>query len=164
MGAARDVVMVVATFVGDHGCRDVPDHSQVEESHRSVFSMSKVDRYSRDFEGNMCKDPNGPWVLVGDAAIRAQAVVGKLDAAQSELSALREELAVQVMTIQELAGANEDLQQRLKSAEQRNAELVELLRETVPALALAASSFKAQKPIYAKVKNALNPTESGASE
>lgn len=86
------------------------------------------------------------------------------DATQSELTALREELATAKKVSDNFEAIAENRQRRMIAAEQRYAELVELLRETVPALALAASSFKAQKPTYTKVKNALKPTESGASE
>lgn len=103
------------------------------------------------------------------------------DSTQSELAALREELATEKRNehnsevayqaaiekqneLRDRKNSIVDLQQRLTAAEQRNAGLVELLRETLPALALGASAFKSVKPVQMKVKAVLKPTESGASE
>jgi hypothetical protein len=81
---------------------------------------------------------------------------------EDELAALREELAGNVMTIQELAGSHEDLQQRLTAAEQRNAELLSLLRRCAEESAEGAHIFGTE--LWSEVLSALKPTESGASE
>jgi len=52
------------------------------------------------------------------------------DAAQSELAALREELARKDVVIEDMIESNCDMGQFLAAAEQRNADLVELLRDT----------------------------------
>ena len=99
-------------------------------------------------------------------------------AAQSELAALREELFKRAGDIgrisgerdalrEELASANEcalkyseqavDLQQRLTAAEQRNAELVELLRHVFYSVGYWNTDT------CDRVEAALKPTESGAS-
>lgn len=85
-----------------------------------------VTRYSRDFNGNLTIDPNGSWVLAEEARLHAKRLC---DVAQSELAALREELNEkgwdEMMT--RLEDQNDSLRQRLTVAEQRNAELSELL-------------------------------------
>lgn len=116
---------------------------------------------------NHCYDRFKAWISqTTGGAIHGEVVVAELyDAAQAELSALREELDNEKARIPQYIAERAQTEQYLTAAEQRNAELVELLQETVPALSLAASAFKAQKPVYTKVKNALfKPTESGASE
>lgn len=82
-----------------------------------------------------------------------------------EAVALREELATlreSYESMRDRKNSIVDLQQRLTIAEQRNAELVELLREVLPSLNLAANAFKSVKLIRNKVRAALKPTESGA--
>lgn len=91
-----------------------------------------------------------------------------LNAAQSELAALREELA----SVRAIAGevavnskrargefkeSRDILEQRLADAEQRNAALIELLRDIrdLPAGGSIPGS---------RIDDALKPTESGASE
>lgn len=80
----------------------------------------------------------------------------KPDAAQSELAALREELAV---TDKEVEG----LQSALADAEQRNARYESLLRQIIPCLAMSTNTTA---PTYIRqITEALpQPTESGASE
>jgi DnaJ-class molecular chaperone len=80
------------------------------------------------------------------------------ESAQSELAALREELASNTMTIQELAGANDEQQQRLTAAEQRNAALEGLLR------GLCDNPYNFTATYRERIKATLDPTESGASE
>jgi hypothetical protein len=85
------------------------------------------------------------------------------DAAQSELAALREELA-QLRRWEQTIRENSPLVQRLTAAEQRNAELVELLRDAACAVKDHAMTAWAV-PLYIRINNALaQPTESGASE
>lgn len=115
-----------------------------------------VTRYSRDFSGNMQVDPNGSWVLAADASIHAKRLTDKIDSTQSELTALREELAVAKHDIAsflettakvcDLLGIDTEdakhaegnpsdvffshataLSKRLAAAEQRNSDLVALL-------------------------------------
>ena len=129
--------------------------------------MSDSTKQARNDLRKMFNDQeSGRWLydtyisidLAGDFACAVVKLINDREAA------LREELAGCEATMRFNEGKNHEIHQRLTAAEQRNAELVELLRETVPALSLAASAFKAQKPVYIKVKNALKPTESGASE
>lgn len=115
----------------------------------------------------------GPEELVETSSPNGLVLGSNYDAAQSELSALREELASQVMTIQELAGANDDLQQRLAAAEQRNSELVELLSKAKLAVDDVAencedqtdwSTANSMHSLSERIDAAIKPTESGASE
>lgn len=113
----------------------------------------------------------GEWVRLEDydaaqvelAALRLQCggMQMSLDEAAEREDALREELSSNEMIIQELAGANDEQQQRLTAAEQRNAELVELLRDVVE---LPGARSIRPRTLWAKVDAALKPTESGASE
>lgn len=89
------------------------------------------------------------------------------DAVKAELAALRERTATMLeehRKHRDLAIDEQDaISKLLTAAEQRNAELVELLCEAMPHLDTAASAFKAAKPVRDKVRAALKPTESGAS-
>lgn len=91
-------------------------------------------------------------------------------AAQAELSALREELAgysaanmvlrdelktERLRAVAAVGDANE-AEQRLTATEQRNADLVELLRECV--------TMPYKDGLLSRITAALKPTESGASE
>lgn len=82
-----------------------------------------VTRYSRDFSGNMQVDPNGSWVLAADASIRAKRLTDKIYAAQSELAALREELAAMTTYRDNAAKKIFRMRAELTAAEQRNSEL-----------------------------------------
>jgi predicted nucleic acid-binding Zn-ribbon protein len=107
----------------------------------------------------MTKDPFGDWVLAGDAAHHATTISMDLDAAKSELTVLNEHIELLTADLawsendsrdqsKELAALREELadckrsneilrnqrpseifEQRLTAAEQRNAELVKVLRD-----------------------------------
>lgn len=49
-----------------------------------------ITRYSRDFDGNLQKDPDGSWVLAADAAMRDRKLMGKISALQLRLTAADE--------------------------------------------------------------------------
>lgn len=110
----------------------------------------------------MTETEHGAWVLDID-----------YDAAQSELAALREELqritCAYRTELDELAARNYDMRFKLAAAEQRNAELVELLK-TVPFGLHTGSMFidgecKCRQCEFVRaVGIAIKPTESGASE
>lgn len=120
--------------------------------------MSKVQRYSRGFNGEMTKDPFGAWVLVGDAAEREKAT-------QSELAALREEIERRAADWQALNHEFDNVNKRLADAEQQNAELVGALKEIITRCN-AGWSCNAIGLIAEEALEdaALKPTESGASE
>lgn len=109
------------------------------------------------------------FVQYGYGAYDSTVVIASEHVAQ--VAALREELAelsdlkaYATIPLRERCAERKDLEQRLTAAEQRNAELVELLRGAMPTLDLAADAFKSAKPVRNKVRAALKPTESGASE
>jgi muramoyltetrapeptide carboxypeptidase LdcA involved in peptidoglycan recycling len=81
----------------------------------------------------------------------------ELLAAQSELAALREELAEANIEVGSQRHFRESAEQLLTSAEQRNAELVELLRDCRLRTIWPSD-------LTARIDAALKPTESGASE
>lgn len=121
--------------------------------------MGDVKRYTESCMegGGVCPSRDGEFVTFLD-----------YEAALAREAALREELAQTKRTaITEIEALHRTMYGQAKdltAAEQRNAELIELLRETLPALALGASAFKSVKPVQMKVRAALKPTESGASE
>lgn len=79
------------------------------------------------------------------------------DAAQSELSALREELARKDVVIEDMLESNSDMTTCLAAAEQRNATITQLLRQ--------AATYGGLTPLWHdKVQRFIKPTESGASE
>jgi predicted nucleic acid-binding Zn-ribbon protein len=94
------------------------------------------------------------------AIMRPEVVLAEdYDAAQSELAALREELAKYEQRDADLVKAMTAADERLTAAEQRNAELVELLRDIYNQNEL--SGFDDRR-ILAVIDP--QPTESGASE
>ena len=126
--------------------------------------MSEVKRYGRI--GDMVLATKGLLELYPDMTVYVKA--SDYDATQSEMAALREELAKsREAAKEELDGVKytrrkfrqerDDLQQRLTAAEQRNAALIELLRDIrdLPAGGSIPGS---------RIDDALKPTESGASE
>lgn len=125
--------------------------------------MDGVKRY--DCSGTMCQSEDGDWVSSSD-----------FDAALAREAALREELAkAREAAKEELDGVKytrrkfrqerDDLQQRLTAAEQRNAELVELLSNVSESVTGRNGTF-ARIPAdwFDKRDAVLKPTESGASE
>jgi len=83
--------------------------------------------------------------------------------AQSELSALREELAVANHEIDSRISAEVGAIEALQAAEQRNAVITELLKSAKPYIPWGQfGSVKYQWNL--EVQEALKPTESGASE
>jgi len=99
-------------------------------------------------------------------------------AAQAELSALREELAAskQVLEATRIARdaeqyANEELREKLKAAEQRNADLLATLRSALQGVEMVGLQdhridYALAANIKAEIESVLGrkPTESGASE
>lgn len=106
-----------------------------------------------------------------DDGVFAECVLGEdYDAGQSELAALREELE---QANGALSIANETIGKfadSLTAAEQRNAELVELLRDVSKQAGDHHASHQSWNlktqlaNIHQKIDAALKPTESGASE
>jgi uncharacterized coiled-coil protein SlyX len=91
---------------------------------------------------------SGESICAGEWRDRADGLVELVvpvnyDTPESKLDALQEELSSQTMTIQELAGANADLQQRLANAERRNAAISDLLQRVVDSSVL---SFEQDAP------------------
>lgn len=84
------------------------------------------------------------------------------DAAQVELDALREELLRLEEEYDTLEHANITLKLNFAAAEQRNAELIELLRDSYPTMPCYNGALKSE--IRDRIEAALKPTESGASE
>lgn len=83
--------------------------------------------------------------------------------AQSELAALREELARVQKISDNYYSLTVEANQRLADAERRNAELVELLQECVNTVRFG-EDFDLPVTTMARIDAALKPTESGASE
>lgn len=88
------------------------------------------------------------------------------DAAQSELAALREELANEKARIPQYIAERAAAEQRLTATEQRNALLAVLLQRVVDSAALTMeqeASFELES-LEADICAVLKPTESGVSE
>jgi len=119
------------------------------------MTVSEVQRYNcATVQGLPCMMPrqNGVWVQSVD-----------YDAAQSELSALRGELARKDVVIEDMVESNCDMGQFLAAAEQRNAVMTELL--IACRLEFSTSEANAWEiAMREKIDAALKPTESGASE
>ena len=105
----------------------------------------------------------------------------QLEAAQSELAALREELARKSVVIEDMVESNCDMGQFLAAAEQRNAELdlewsrtitdrglikIELdkAKRLLERSATAMSAIRNNPSLVRDIDDFLKPTESGASE
>ena len=111
--------------------------------------MSEVKRY--DCSGTMCQAEGGDWVCVE-----------LLQSAQSELSALREELAKLEDRTAELSGEVLSLKLARNAAEQRNAALVKAATEFME---YAESGWDHFPDVGVNLREALTkPAESGASE
>lgn len=85
-------------------------------------------------------------------------------AAQSELSALREELANAMEDIDTIADHNIDLQQRLTAAGQRNADLIDLIQKAHTWVDRNNFGGWDAYELRDQLAAALKPTGSGASE
>ena len=79
------------------------------------------------------------------------------DAAQSELAALREDLAA-------IINNRNELKERLTAAEQRNVGLVELLEEVLSEVPHGWGASFSESELADRIRAAIKPTESGASE
>jgi predicted nucleic acid-binding Zn-ribbon protein len=86
-------------------------------------------------------------------------LLDELTKTQSELDDLREELAELEDQFDTLEHSNTTLKLKLSAAEQRNAELVELLD-----LVRDEDGYHYTDKLKARIEAALKPTESGASE
>lgn len=166
-GCAKDdyFFCLVVRCIGGNILLALPRHSQHKGpgtgwDQCGVESMSKVTRWSRGFDGGMTKDPFGDWVLAGDAAHRQTTASMALNAAQAELSALREELAVAKQEIESRIGNEVSAIEALTAAEQRNAEHESMLRH----FASCADVRQVGTLAMGYVAALLKPTESGASE
>lgn len=122
------------------------------------MTVSEVKRY--DCSGTMCQAADGDWVCVE-----------LLQSAQSELAALREELAQKTSDIKDLTIAYCDRGEALTAAEQRNADLCGLLVRTLPVVRMVGRQdhlcdYAMAGNIQAEIETTLNPKpdESGASE
>ena len=119
--------------------------------------MSEVKRYRADHRHVVETEfDDAQFVLASD-----------YDAAQSELAALREELASAKQVLEATRDArdaeqyvNAELRVKLTSAEQRNATMSALLREVSESLWQEDDSGD----LFERIDAALKPTESGASE
>jgi len=124
--------------------------------------MREVKRY--DFVGGdgpgayPVEDINGRMVSYEDfdaERLRAETAV-------AEVAALREELAVLVDDNMFQQTNSQRLQRELTAAEQRNAELVELLKRVQPCISAHTNGTKS--PLRAEIDAALKPTESESDE
>ena len=88
---------------------------------------------------------------------RIGACINQIEEEQQRLTAAEIELARKDRVIADMLESNGDMVQHLTAAEQRNAELLDLLRECQPALDKAGYSTW-------QIDDALKPTESGAGE
>lgn len=123
--------------------------------------MSLVNRYSRDFSGNLVLDPEGSWVLAADAAIRDKRITDKLAA-----ETLRADTAeARVKTAEHdleffKSGKNEQFD-RAEAAEQRGEELFGLLEHAYGAI----ENSKEWRWLIDRIDAALNPKpEAGSHE
>lgn len=103
---------------------------------------------------------------VGDMPDAEHGEFVKFEDHQAELAALREEmmahLKIRDRELEVAAEHTDDMQQRLTAAEQRNSELVELLRTVQGWIPKKGYEFANQQ--WWAVEAAIKPTESGASE
>jgi len=127
--------------------------------------MSEVKRYCIDGYGSgMCVIEEGPYVEFEDfdaERLRADTAVAEVAALREELADLAELKAYVTIPLRERCAERKELQQRLTAAEQRNSDLVELLR------AIKRHDPDTQcmtYPMHRRIDAALKPTESGASE
>jgi len=79
---------------------------------------------------------------------------------EAELAALREELVRKDVVIEDMVESNCDMGQFLAAAEQRNAELIELLKR----VDMTPLDRWYSSGLNVSVAAAIKPTESGASE
>lgn len=104
-------------------------------------------------------DPKKPFLGCGAEGGDDKPVTGECPtpyvAPKVRIAQMEKELADHIASKNAFAKNAIDLQKRAVAAEQRNTELTELLRETLPALTLGASAFKSIKPTQLKVKAAL---------
>jgi hypothetical protein len=114
--------------------------------------MSEVKRYTPSMKvGHMVKDCDGLWIRSQD-----------FYAAQSELAALREELADLRMAFANRVARVSELSTSLTAAEQRNEEAVSLLHDA--SIQLAGWVKPTEFPRAGIIAFLSKPTESGASE
>ncbi|WP_443692049.1 hypothetical protein ACRZ5O_22740 [Pseudomonas protegens] len=103
-----------------------------------MSEVKRLQRYSRDFSGNLSKDPNGDWILFGDAAEREGFLAGKIaaqrlraDTAEADLQALRLvfenaedcELNDAEQKLARVTAERDALQKRLNAADQKDDDL-----------------------------------------
>jgi len=102
------------------------------------------------------------------AVISADKFIANYGTAQSELAALREELGqVKRTAMTEILALNSTLNNQAKelaAAEQRNAELSELLGEVLSEVPHGWGESFTDSELAESIRQAIKPTESGASE
>jgi hypothetical protein len=135
--------------------------------------MSEVKRYTESCMegGGVAESKDGELVdYSAYAAAQSELATWKLKAAEASEreAALREELAIKVEAYQGAHMMCTDLKASLTAAEQRNAELVELLQSINDPQSIGeafANAFKVRKFLGELVfAEDTSPTESGASE
>lgn len=99
----------------------------------------------------------GDWIDKHDAQVIVDHAQEDFNVMKSELAALREELARKDVVIEDMVQSNCDMGQFLAVAEQRNAELVVMLRQAWIDECVSAEDCR-------KIDAAIKPTESGESE
>ena len=98
------------------------------------------------------------------AVISADKFITNFYAAQSELAALREELGTMTAAAKAVRDEWRVDQERLTAAEQRNASLVELLRDIEATMDAQEDSVSLGYNVECRMAAVLRPIESGASE
>ena len=110
-----------------------------------VFWSEPDSRYMTSMVHLNCIEYNGKWL--------------GWNSAQSELAALREELAKMTDNFNIVVRQKSEFSKRLTAAEQRNADLVEVLK-----MARFHVSMEGTQDECDRIEAALKPTKSGASE
>ena len=119
--------------------------------------MIEVKRYMENCGegGGVFEHRNGDLVLLKDF----DRVTAERDAALGRELQSRNDLAKSLADHFRKNAEISALQQRLTAADERADVLEGLLREALPSLDLAASTFKAAKPVRNKMRAALKPAE-----
>jgi hypothetical protein len=109
------------------------------------------------------------YVFDGTGIVETMDLVGLVKssvyyAAQAELSALREELARKDVVIEDMLESNSEMTTCLTAAEQRNETLAELLDKVLNEVPHGWGESFTDSELAERIRQAIKPTESGASE